>query len=189
MAEWRARAVFATAAVTLSLVAVSALYGLCRLLPSLRSDQGSPVPSDERWLAVSGIVIAAAFAVGLVVVFIRDDEDDKGSALLVVLVLALVAGACSVPLWRRGGTIDVTAAGFHRPRYSFDGDDFRLYNGSGGPVRVCLGVDGVCQSDPKAPAQLRAPGLTVAAGDVVEVDWPEHLYGDFSLMIAAAAGS
>jgi hypothetical protein len=148
----------------------SGLYGLMVLMSSVGFDQAAPTRPGQRWIAIAGI--------GVVVAFLALAARGEGLRLIdrdnvrLVGILVLVGAACSVPLWRRDSTIDVTDAGFHRARYGSNWMDLQIYNATDAPVVICVGADGVCTTEPLFPARLRAPGLAIAPRDRVSLDWP-----------------
>lgn len=167
----------ATGVVLAGVAVVAALEGADQALDSIGMDQGSPAPAGPIRLAVAGIVAAALVAIGRAVL-------GRGLGAPFVALLVLVVVLCSVPIWRRDDTIDVTDVGFRRAGYDFDSRDFRVYNGTGAPIRVCLGAGGRCAPDAKGAGRLRAPGLTVGPGDAARVGWPAGTTGRFTLTVA-----
>ncbi|SHN74113.1 hypothetical protein SAMN05443668_10718 [Cryptosporangium aurantiacum] len=118
----------------------TAIGGMMAVLGG-RSDQRSPLTPDYVGVSGAGVVALLVLAVW----WTRRERPFRAKPPLLpvaaVTVVALVL--CTVPLWRRYNTIDVTILGFHRPDYTFVGG-FSVWNGSGERLRVCAGETGTC---------------------------------------------
>ncbi|GAA0247667.1 hypothetical protein [Cryptosporangium japonicum] len=107
-----------------------------------RSDQGSPPTADDAGWAGAGVA-------AIVVLAVWWWATRKPPVLPVVAVSALAVVICTVPLWKRYNTVDVTASGFRRAEYTFSWT-FRVWNGAGHRVRVCVGDTGRCAEGRRA---------------------------------------
>lgn len=107
-----------------------------------RSDQRSPLTPD--YVGVSG---AGGVAVLILATWWLTRREwrfgEKPPVLPVTAVTTLALVLCTVPLWKRFNTIDVTTWGFHRADYTFTGA-FRVWNGTAARLRVCAGSTGTC---------------------------------------------
>jgi hypothetical protein len=108
-----------------------------------------------------------------------------GTALAVVGALA--GGSL---LFIHVNELTVAHDGFRQPRYAVTTEvSLRLYNAATVPVTLCLGRGSTCGTadgvDPAgagtAPSHLRAPGLTLGAGETVKVRFPRA--GEHALTI------
>jgi hypothetical protein len=170
--------VLGAAAVLAAVAGGSALHGFYRLFTSFGMDQGSPTPSGQLWIAAAGIVAGISLAASLATAA-RGYFNDRVVAVLIVAILA-----CTVPLWRRASTIDVIDTGFRHAKYIFETRDFRIYNATSAPIRICLGTGGVCAAEAGDAHRLGAPGLIIATNDAAWVGWPRGASGKFSLTVA-----
>ena len=162
-----------------ALVAVgSAAHGTHRLFNSFGLDQDAPVPPNELWISVAGV--AATIAATIVwAVLVGYFNDTAISVILVALAL------CTMPLWRRDSTIDLTSDGFRQTTYTYTTRDVRVYNSTDATVAICLGTAGVCWADAGDAHRLRPPGLTIAPGSFGWIGWPTGATGNYPLTVAA----
>lgn len=167
--------------VVVLIIAMSGIYGFVVLVSS-GFDQGSPIPAQQKVIAIAGV-----FAAGLLLVFLLVAEPfgawDLGY-LTIMLVVVLAGALCLVPLWRRAGTIDVTDAGFGNAEYGGTALGLHLYNATGAPIVVCVRANDGCVTAGRYPAPLRAPGRVVAPRHRVSLEWPSGLYGTFTLGVS-----
>jgi hypothetical protein len=161
-----------------ALVAVgSAAHGVYRLSYSFGLDQGAPVPPGELWISVAGIAATIA-ATAAWAVLIGYSNETAVSVALVGLAL------CTMPLWRRDSTLELTSDGFRQATYTYTTRDVRVYNGTDATVAICLGTAGVCWADAGDAHRLRAPGLTIAPGSFAWIGWPSGATGTYPLTVA-----
>ncbi|MFI5959162.1 hypothetical protein [Cryptosporangium sp. NPDC051539] len=173
--------VLPAAGLTFLIAVGSAIRGLLLLFDSIGLDQSSPLGTLQAWILGLGLAAAVVVTTVLTVAVVK-----LGGSFWIIVTAFIGLALCTVPLYCRDTTIDVTRTGFHRAHYRFDSRDFRIYNGTGGPITVCVGTNGRCAADADA---LRAPGRRIGPGEVARIDWPTGRTGDLTLTIVRPPAS
>jgi hypothetical protein len=129
----------------------------------------------ELYGTVSCLLIAVLW--GAAIASRKGRQANAGDIKLVaglVIVAATFSASGVILQFIHIGEIDVTGDGFRQTHYSTTtANHLVLYDASPTPVTVCLGVNSDCQSEITGPAELHAPGLTLLAGQIVDLAFPE----------------
>jgi hypothetical protein len=142
-------------------------------------------PARVHNLVVLLVVVGISVVLLLARALWADADTPWFTAGALVVIVALVA----IGLYLPRPEAQIVADGFGDNWYSASTDvQFTLYNTTGAPVTVCLGISGDCDSAAKGPDRLRSPGLTIPAGHRLGVDTPSRA-GDFKLTITGSGFS
>ncbi|MFI5910854.1 hypothetical protein [Dactylosporangium sp. NPDC051541] len=136
-------------------------------------------PARVHNLHVLLVIVGVAVVLLIARALWADADTPWFTAAALLVIVALVAVGLYVPR----AEAQIVADGFGDDWYGTSTEArFTLYNTTGAPVTVCLGLSGDCDSAAKGPDRLRAPGLTIPAGHRLSVDTPSRA-GDFKLTI------
>ncbi|GAA3292138.1 hypothetical protein Dvina_14145 [Dactylosporangium vinaceum] len=144
-------------------------------------DGAGPYRTPERVHTV--LVVVGVLGLAAVVLAARAWWADAGASWFSAGALVTIAAMLLLGLYMPRVEAQIVADGFGDTWYGTDTDGrFSLYNTTGEPVTVCLGLSGDCDSGAPGPSELRSPGLTIPAGHRRTVRTPGRA-GDFKLTL------